>query len=275
MMGLWLFLMADGLKKTVAVVDFEDRSGAIFPHLGKGVADMLATALVKSGKFVVVERNELSKILEEQKLGLSGLVTPQSAPKVGMLLGVQAIVTGSVTEFATTEYKAHVGFIGVKTYNARVAVDIRLVDTTTGEIIMAETATGHSISPGLWTPKIGFGSAGFDKTAIGKATRQAINDAVKKITDAMEEVPWKGKVILVSGNKIYMKPGKDGGVKRGMKFVVYRAGEVIIDPDTGLPLGSEEEKIGKVEVVEVKEKFAKIRVIEGETPQKGDILKEK
>jgi curli biogenesis system outer membrane secretion channel CsgG len=87
-----------GLKKRIAVVDFEDRSG--WGHnIGTGLADMLVTELVKSGDFMVVERQELSKILEEQGLGMSGVVTPQSAAQVGQVLGVELMVMGSVTEF--------------------------------------------------------------------------------------------------------------------------------------------------------------------------------
>ena len=91
------------LKKRIAVSRFDDRSGSGYNHVGVGVADMLTTALVKSGKFVVIERAEFDKVLEEQKLGQSGVVTPESAPKVGKALGVELLVIGSVSEFGTKQ----------------------------------------------------------------------------------------------------------------------------------------------------------------------------
>jgi hypothetical protein len=63
----------------------------------------------------------------------------------------------------------------------------------------------------------------------------------------MEQIMWQGKIIKASGTTIFMKPGSKGGVQPGMVFAVYRAGEELIDPDTGLSLGSEESKIGEIQ----------------------------
>ena len=64
----------------------------------------------------------------------------------------------------------------------------------------------------------------------------------------MDGVLWQGKIIRADGTTIYMKPGSKGGVKTGMTFSVYRPGEELIDPDTGISLGSEEAKIGQIQV---------------------------
>ncbi len=274
-----------GLKKRIAVIDFEDRSG--WGHnIGSGLADMLVTQLVKSGKFMVIERQELSKILEEQGLGLSGAVTPQSAAQVGKLLGVELMVMGSVSEFG--EKKSGVGGsigrfnIGGKLTKreARAVVDIRLVNTTTGEIVLAESAEGVEKSTGLDKIKIkdiDFGNpTHWDKTILGKASRKAIDKCVKYITRAMENIPWQGKVIKVSADgTIYMKPGSAGGVKPGMVFVVYSKGEEIIDPDTGLSLGSEETRIGKIKVVQdlANGKACKAIVVSGSGFKIGDYVR--
>ncbi len=274
-----------GLKKRIAVIDFEDRSG--WGHnIGSGLADMLVTQLVKSGKFMVIERQELSKILEEQGLGLSGAVTPQSAAQVGKLLGVELMVMGSVSEFG--EKKSGIGGsigrfnIGGKLTKreARAVVDIRLVNTTTGEIVLAESAEGVEKSTGLDKIKlkdIDFGNpTHWDKTILGKASRKAIDKCVKYITRAMENIPWQGKVIKVSADgTIYMKPGSAGGVKPGMEFVVYSKGEEIIDPDTGLSLGSEETRIGKIKVVQdlANGKACKAIVVSGSGFKIGDYVR--
>lgn len=246
-----------GLKKRIAVVNFEDR--VRYGHnIGAGVADMLVTQLVESGNFMVIERSELDAILKEQGLGQSGLVTPQSAAQVGKLLGVEMIVTGSISEFGEKKEKIGGGIgslggfnIGVATKTARVAVDIRLVNVNTGEIVAAKTASGEDASTGL--DRVGIQDINFhdsktwDNTQLGKASRLAINECVNYITEGMSGIPWEGKIIKASGNVIFMKPGSKGGVKPGMKFSVYRPGEELIDPDTGLSLGSEEMKIGEIE----------------------------
>ncbi len=245
------------LKKRIAVINFEDRAG--YGHdIGKGVADMLVTSLVESDRFLVVERSELEAILQEQGLGQTGLVTPQSAAQVGKLLGIELMVTGSVTEFGTKKDNIGGGLgslggfnVGVSTQSARAAVDIRLINVNTGEIVTAKTAEGEDSSTGL--DNIGIedidfhNSSSWDNTQLGKAAREAINQCVEYISEGMEEVQWQGKIIKASGTTIFMKPGTKGGVQPGMVFTVYRPGEELIDPDTGLSLGSEEMRIGQIQ----------------------------
>ena len=93
-------------------------------------------------------------------------------------------------------------------------------------------------------------SSTWDKTILGKAARQSVEKCVEVITENMSSIPWQGKIIKGnSDGTVFMKPGSQAGVEPGMAFWVYRPGEELIDPDTGISLGSEEMKIGKVEVV--------------------------
>jgi curli biogenesis system outer membrane secretion channel CsgG len=242
------------LKKRIAVINFEDRSG--YGHnIGQGVADMLVTSLVESDKFILIERAELDEVLKEQGLGQTGLVTPQSAAKVGQLLGLQRIITGSITEFGSKQNKVGGGIggfnLGVSTTTARVAVDMRIINVNTGEIVMAKSAEGEDSSTGLdnvGVEDIDFhNSSTWDNTQLGIASREAINQCVEYISDDMSDLPWEGKIIKADGATIYMKPGSKGGVQPGMIFTVYRPGEELIDPDTGISLGSEESKIGQIQ----------------------------
>lgn len=275
------------LKKRIAVIEFEDKAG--YGHnVGRGVADMLVTSLVESEKFLVIERAELDEILKEQGLGMSGAVTPQSAAKVGQLLGIEMMLTGSVTEFGSKQDKVGGGIgsiggfnLGVKKTSARVTVDIRMVDVNTGEITLAKSAEGDDSSTGLdnvGIEDINFhNSSTWDNTQLGKASREAIEQCVEYIIDGMEEVAWQGKIIKASGTTIYMKPGSKGGVQAGMVFSIYRPGEELIDPDTGLSLGSEESKIGQIQVTgDVGDgRAAKAIVKSGTGFQTGDLIRVK
>ncbi|MEX1140485.1 MAG: CsgG/HfaB family protein [Bacteroidota bacterium] len=272
------------LKKRIAVARFQDRSGSGWHNIGDGVADMLVTALVKSGQFVVLEREEMEKIIQEQKFSNSSMVTPETATKVGKLLGVELFVIGSVSEFGTKQSSVggNVPLFGgsLTTKKARAAVDIRLVSVTTGEILAAEKEEGEESSTGVSVryEAIDFGnSTSWDNTDIGKATRQAVDGCIELITENMAKIPWSGKVLRVNTDKtILMKPGSEGNVKVGMEFTVYREGEEIKDPDTGLSLGSEETKVGRVKVTEdmLKGKAAKAKVLEGSDIKTGDTIRE-
>ncbi len=248
------------LKKRVAVFEFEDKTDHRVhwwsgQSVGQGMADMLTTDLVKSDKYTVIERAAIDKLLQEQKLGMTGIVTPQSAAQVGKMLGVDIAVIGAVTEFGHS--KGDTGGriknvrIGVSSQSATVGIDIRLINTSTGEILTAENIRKEKSKKGLslGTPKFDFNNKNkFDESLVGKATRDAIDSIVELLDANVASMPWEAKVIKVAGNQVYINSGSESGVQNGDVFVVYAKGEDLIDPDTGLSLGSVDSKIGKIQV---------------------------
>lgn len=268
-------------KKRIAVARFDD--GAAYHGAGTGIADMLATALVKSGKFLVVERKDIDQIIKEQRLGLSGVVTEQTAAKVGRVLGVDLMVVGSVSELGTSKRDIGGGIsifdAGVSSKTARAAVDIRLVNTTTGEIVAAETEEGteSTLGVGVRYDNIDFRDmSAWNDTDLGKAAREAVNGCVELITENMDAIPWSGRILKVNNDgTVLIKPGSDGNVTSGMAFDVYQLGEEIIDPDTGLPLGNEETKVASIEVVSdmLAGKAAKAKVLSGKGIKVGDVVR--
>ena len=281
-----------GLKKRLAVMDFDDKTGHGSWHIGSGMADMLTTSLVKSGKFIVIERQQLEAVLKEQAMGLSGAITPQSAAQVGKLLGVELMVIGSVNEFGEKEGRVggSVGSrlggklggirnVGVESKTARVGLDIRLVNTTTGEIVAAEGIAEEETKKGLDVGHDEFSfsnDAGWDNTLAGKATRKAVVKVVELVTKAMDNVAWAGKIIAINADKTLMiKPGAQGGVKVGDTFTVYSMGQEVVDPETGLSLGAEETLAGTIQVIDVKDQFAKAKAVSGSGFKKLDTVREK
>jgi len=126
------------IKKRVAVFIFDDKTDKSWrwwnkKGVGEGIAEMLTTALVKTGNYRVIERRELDQILKEQDLGASGIVTPQSAAKIGKVLGVELAVMGAVTEFGYK--KSDTGGrikgigLGLQSQSATVGIDCRMVNT--------------------------------------------------------------------------------------------------------------------------------------------------
>src|ERR1700759_1130586 len=144
-----------GRKPRVAVFDFEyatvhSNVSAIFGRdidIGKGVTDLLVTYLVKDGSFSVIERKALDKILAEQNFSNSERADASSAAKIGKLLGVDAIVVGSITQFGNDTKNTNIGGnggnwggyglggLGRKKSKAIVALTARMVNVDTGEIL--------------------------------------------------------------------------------------------------------------------------------------------
>jgi curli biogenesis system outer membrane secretion channel CsgG len=178
-----------GRKQIIAVLDLDNKTDFEDPRIGRGISSMLITALVNSGRFTVVERNDevLKKIFAEQKLGQTGAVTAQTAAQVGKMLGAKAVLIGEVSEFGIRKTSAFVGVGGKKTITTRVVVDARMVDSETAEITGGATGIGASSTTTQGVAlTFEFGTAGFDETTIGMATRKAVNQIVTKIAGMVD-----------------------------------------------------------------------------------------
>ena len=282
-----------GAKKRVAVFGFEDKTDHHWSWfeskgVGEGMSDMLATALVKSGRYRVMERDKINSLLEEQHLGASGVVTQESAAKAGKMLGVELAVIGTITEFGYKKRttggllkKAGIG-ADVGQFTATIAVDIRIVNTTTGEILKAETVRRQksAMSLGLSTDSYAFDSESqFDESLVGKAVRAAIDDVVKLMDAQGGGGTWEAKIVLAKEGEVVISSGQEAGVKIGDKYVVYRPGEELTDPDTGESLGADETKVGVIEVVNNsfggKGKASTCQIVSGSGFQKGDVVRQK
>lgn len=268
------------LKRSVAVFQFEDRSRGP-AGVGWGMTDMLVTSLVKSGNFIVVERQEIESVLEEQGLGLAGAVTEESAAQVGRLLGVELAIFGSITHFGEDRRSVGLRKLDVGRARAKVNADVRFVNTTTGEIVYAESFEGTESGLGVVLDTEGIDFSSFEawgNTRLGKAAQECANKIVRIASDHLADMPWHGTVLSVAddGPYCYIKPGSAGGLQRGNVLYVYRKGEELIDPDLGVSLGSEEKLIGKIQVLDPSVgdgKASRCLIIEGSGLERGDIVK--
>lgn len=281
------------LKKRIAVAPFENAinisktdgvNQVSYDYTSQALAitDLLTTELVESGQFEVFERSQINSILLEQGLGKENKVTQQSAVKIGEMLGVEMMVMGSITEYSA-EDKEEMIYIGPIARRqsiqiVRVSIDLRVVNTTTGQIVVAKRATGIDSTKTSGASFGGFGknvNQNSTKVNFNSSKAKAIKQCVQYIVDAMQNVSWRGKVVMNNGtNSLIIKPGNASGVQLGNIFHVYRKGKEIIDPDTGLSLGSEDTKVGEIKITDFlgDGKASKAQIISG-TAKKGDIIK--
>lgn len=279
-------LAAKGMKKTVAVFDFQNDSGySSKADLGKDFSTQLSDALVQSDQFVVLTRKDLDVVMAEQDLANSDRFAKSNAAQTGKLTSAQILIKGKITEFEEQKSGGGQGLtvkgfsIGANKATAHIAVIIQLVDSTTGEILESQRVEGDAKSGGLslgYSGDFDISSSNFKKTPLGKAVQIAIDNAVHYIAGKMADIPWKGKVVLVKDDVIFLNAGENSGINRGDSFAIFKEGESLIDPDTGMNLGSDATKIADVSVVEVQEKFSKAKVLgvaSGEIA-KGDIVEQ-
>ena len=297
-------------KKRVAVLDFDYGTVQSYVYsiygsnqdVGKGITDMLVEKLVKDGHYSVIERKALDKILAEQNFSNSDRANPATAQKLGQILGVDAIIMGSITKFGRDDQSKSIGGAGIsrggfgiggiKRNEAKAvcAISARMVDTTTGEILAAATGEGQSKRSGTSLLGAGGGGGGagagafdthasnFGQTLLGEAVTQAVQDVGVQLGNASANVPTRkvevsGVVADVSGNILIINVGSKTGLRVGDKLDISHAGRQVKDPTTGKVLKTITTKIGEATVTEIDPDSATLS-FNGTGPVKvGDIAK--
>jgi curli biogenesis system outer membrane secretion channel CsgG len=184
---------AKAKRITVAVMDFEygtvDNWWGQY-DIGKGMADQVVDALVEDGTYRVIERKKLDTILAEQDFAQSDRADPSAAKlsKLGKVLGVKYIIAGSITKFSVEQKGGglRVKGIGLGKGGAKSEVKLtaRLIDTTTGEVVISAKGEGVSNKGGSFSfskgnTGVGMGSTEFRNSALGDAQEMACNEVVK------------------------------------------------------------------------------------------------
>jgi len=281
---------AGSAKPRVAVLEFVDKSSHYYSwyHVGRAAQDMMVTALVKGDAFRVVDRERLQALMQEKNLSLSGDVDPKTAVKVGKMLGVEYLIVGAITEFGVTNSGASVpGYGGLpsfsmKTQRMDAAIDARAINTSTGEIVWADTAKDSSSDKSVYVAGAGGGSNDgqkldkilrpvVQKLAASVSAKQLDTSGMGGASDASGIV---GKIAKADGGTLYVNAGTEAGVKEGDEFTVYRIGEQIKDPDTGEVLGANEVKVGRVRITSVRgPRLSTAAAVSGTGFRAGDTLK--
>ena len=303
-------------KKRVAVMNFDYATvqsdvQAIFnsnQDIGKGIADLLVDKLVNDGVYSVIERKEIDKIIKEQNFSNSDRADPASAAKIARILGVDAMIIGSITQFGRDDKSTGVaggalgnvtgrfGLGGVKKTEANAVVQItgRMIDTSTAEILASYTAKGSSSRKGasligsggsVYGPEAGAGidmrSSNFGQTIIGEATTKCVNDLSKGLEAKAASLPTA--VIEIDGlvadaepdGTVIVNVGSRNGLRVGNVLTVKRKGKEIRDPANGKVLRSLDSTIGTLTITEVDGNSATGKFNGTGTPKTGDVVTSK
>ena len=297
-------------KKRIAVFDFDyatvhQYSYAIFGRdidVGRGISDLLVTMLVKDGTYSVIERKNLDKILGEQNFSNSDRANPATAAKIGKLLGVDAIIVGSVTQFGNDTKNTGVGGVGAglgkvglggfsrKESKAIVGIDSRIVDIDTAEILaVAEgkgeskrTSTSMTGGGGGWggfgAGGVNFGASDFQNTIIGEATKAATEMLSTNLIAGnsklvVRSVVVEGLVAAADGGQIIINVGAKSGLKVGDQMNVERLSREIKDPATGKVIRRMTAPVGVIKITDVDDQSAVGSVVSGTGFKVGDSVK--
>jgi curli biogenesis system outer membrane secretion channel CsgG len=300
-------------KKRVAVLDFDYatvQSGvaAMFgsnQDVGKGIADLLVDKLVQDGRYSVIERKALDKVLAEQNFSNSNRADSSTAAKIGKVLGVEVIIIGSITQFGRDDKSTDIGggalggirgrfgIGGVKRSKSQAVVGItaRMINTDTAEILASVTGKGESTRSGTGLLGEGGSYAGmaagaldmkasnFSETLLGEATHSAVNSVAVQLDSRASSLPTK--VVVISGlvadvspdGTVIINVGSRAGVKVGDRLEVAHKVREVRDPATGKVLRLIENQLGELTITEVEDTSAVGKFNGPKPPSVGDTVK--
>lgn len=260
----------------IAVLDFKDNSEAQDAP-ASAIQDMFTGELAKDRKyFAVIERARLDAVAKEQKLGAQGLVDASSAAKLGKILGVKYMVTGSITEYfnqATGLYIPIGGInLGGASEEAHVTIDLRVFDTQTSEVIYTARETGvANQSQAAVVTQYGGGFTGKYGGLLSTATYNCSMKLVRNLRAKMYGESVLPVVLQADGKDVTINEGSaNGGVKVGSVYIAYIRGRAIKDID-GKVLDREKMYVCAFKIKEVSDNHSIGTLIKGKgiSPRRG------
>ena len=234
------------LKRKVAIARFSNETqyakGIFYEKendpIGKQANDILSTKLAASGKFILLERENLENI--ENDLKMAG---NDGYSKVG----ADYVIIGSVTEYGRKTIGDVNAFSRSKSQIVYAGVSVRLIDVSTGQIIYSEEAKGEAETTNKTV--MGMGEhADYDASLNDKAISVAISKLVENIVNNCMNRPWRSYFLSYDSDAIIISGGASQGLKPGDTFDVVEKGKMVKNPQTGMMIELPGKMVGKIQV---------------------------
>lgn len=220
-----------GLKRVVAISRFSDetkRTNSFLvdnngDRLGKQAADILSSRLTETNKFIMLERQELEDVQAENVLSNTQLEK----------VGADYLIVGSVSEFGRSTNSEVGVFSRNKIQTASATVNVRLINTKTGQIVYSEEASGEARTEANRVLGVGE-TAAYDTSLDDRAISAAISKLVSNIIENLMDAPWQAYLISEQNGQYLMTGGADQGIEIGDEFALLTKGKQMKNPQTGM-----------------------------------------
>jgi curli biogenesis system outer membrane secretion channel CsgG len=236
------------LKRKVAIARFsnETKYGQGFfydandDRLGKQAMDILSAKLSSTGKFIMLERVDISFLSREKEMGQ---ITEMNIP-------AEYLIVGSVSEFGRKATSDVGVFSRNKKQTAHAKVNIRLVDVRTGMIVYSEESDGEATSEAETVMGLG-STAEYDASLNDKVISAAISKLVNNIIERLLDNTWKSYILSYEDNSYIIAGGNLQGIREGDIFPVYQRGKKVFNPQAKTEIELPGKQIGQLRVVSV------------------------
>ena len=207
--------------------------------MGKQALDILSAKLAASEKFLLLERNDLSTILQELN---------NHDENTGNKIGADYMIIGSITEYGRKNVGDQKLFSSTKSQIVEAGVSLRIVDVSTGLIIYSSEAKGEAELTTKTTVGLG-GRSDFDATLSDKAISAAIDKLVENVINKCTDKPWRSYILASDHEATIISGGTSQGIAEGDRFAIMSKGKKVKNPQTGITIELPGKKIGEVEVI--------------------------
>ncbi len=208
--------------------------------IGRQAMDILSTRLTQSEKFIMLEREDMDLINSELKMN----------NLKDLNIAADYLIIGSISEFGRNTTGEVGVFSRTKKQSAYAKVNIRLVDVSTGQLIYSEEGAGEAFSE-VGTVMGAGTQAGYDSSLNDKVISAAISKLVNNIIENLTEKPWRSYILSFKDGEIVIAGGKTQGIMIGDYFNIFKKGQIVTNPQTGMKIELPGELIGSVIVTQI------------------------
>lgn len=266
-------------KSTIAVLPFKVSNGVEVEITGNGgnglkltrsiilreFSNQLSMFLTKSRKFTVMDRENIKKVMDENKLTESEWSKPGQEQKVGKLLVADYLVNGTINRLDFKVIRQNIHITG--------EIAPRIVATFKVQFSVTEVATGKMVFADQIIEKLKSVDVRREVPAterkdwtLADYKDMLFEQTATKVGNAILGGIFPIKIASVSGDRVVLNRAAGAGIAVGQQYQVYKLGDSVIDPDTKEVLGNSEEMNGVIVVTAVEARFSKAKIISQKTP---------
>lgn len=263
-----------GPAYTIAIIKFANKTPSKVLGIGEAATDILRTQLKAAGlEPIDVSEDAMQQQEELIKLQQTGAVKKGKKDSAEGFESIDYRVQGAITAYSEAEEGSDMLIIQKKTQIARVTVDYSLIDIATGKSLLAESGAGEykKETGGM----LGFGSRSTADVGLRDgALRDAFSKVLEKMVNKLNSLPYQSKIMLVEGPTVIIRAGEKSKLAAGTKLGVYRAGQDLLDPETGRSMGKREKLIGEITLLSHQnDRISEAKITSGTGFVVGDIVR--
>jgi curli biogenesis system outer membrane secretion channel CsgG len=264
----------NGPAYTIAIIKFANKTPSKVLGIGEAATDILRTQLKAAGLEPIDVSEEAMQQQEELiKLQQTGAVKMGKKSAAEGFESIDYRVQGAITAYSEAEEGKDLLITQSKTQIARVTVDYSLIDVATGKSLLAESGMGEyrKETGGV----LGFGSRSTADVGLRDgALRDAFAKVLEKMINKLNAQPYQSRIMLIEGPTVIIRAGEKSKLAPGTKLGVYRAGQDLIDPETGRSIGKREKLIGEITLMSHQnDRISEAKITSGTGFQIGDIVR--